>query len=468
MVDKIPIAIVRGDGIGPEIMDATLLILEKSQAPIEIFPIEIGGKYFNTNNKTGIDEKAIRLIQNTKALLKAPITTPQSGGFKSLNVMLRSIFGLYANVRPCPTYWPFISTNHPSMNVVIVRENEEDLYCGIEYRQTANVFHAKKIISQLGTEKIIRYAFDYALSNNRKKVSCFTKDNILKLTDGFFHETFNTIAKEYPQIKHDHFIVDIGSALLADTPEVFDVIVMPNLYGDILSDVAAQIAGSIGIGSSANIGENFALFEAVHGSWPSGAGKDIANPSGLLLAAVEMLNYLQLHESASLIHNAWLSTIEEGIHTADLFHERNSIKKVGTKAFAQAVIDRIGKKPYQLKPSCGKTVASKKSFSIPNTPDRKFVGCDVYVYFSGNTLDLQSKTSFSDNFTLDLITNRGATFWPATSLSSNKTDEWRLRFLFTKEKYSLDILLEFLKNLQLDVIAIENLYTFDGEKGYSS
>jgi isocitrate dehydrogenase len=354
------------------------------------------------------------------------------------------------------------------MNVVIVRENEEDLYCGIEYRQTADVFHAKKIISQLGTEKIIRYAFDYALSNNRKKVSCFTKDNILKLTDGFFHKTFNTIAKEYPQIEHDHFIVDIGSALLADTPEIFDVIVAPNLYGDILSDVAAQITGSIGIGSSANIGDNFALFEAIHGSWPNGACKDIANPSGLLLAAVEMLNYLHLHESALLIHNAWLSTIEEGIHTADLFNKQSSKEKVGTKAFAQAVIDRIGKKPYQLKPSSCKTVASKKSFSIPNTPDRKFVGCDVYVYFSGSALDLQSKASFSDNFTLDLITNRGATFWPDTSHSLNKTDEWRLRFLFTKENYSLDILLDFLKTLQLDVLSLENLYTFNGEKGYSS
>src|SRR3989442_4058315 len=203
------------------------------------------------------------------------------------------------------------------MDVVIVRENEEDLYAGIEHRQTDQVVQCLKLISRPGSEKIVRYAFEYARRHNRKKVTCFTKDNIMKLTDGLFHKVFNEIAEEYSDIQNERWIVDIGAAKLADTPETFDVLVMPNLYGDILSDVAAQIAGSVGLAGSANIGEHVAMFEAIHGSAPRRAGQNLANPSGLLLGAIMMLGHIGKTTVAERVPNALLRTLEDGIHTYD-------------------------------------------------------------------------------------------------------------------------------------------------------
>src|SRR5881397_1398869 len=295
----IPITVAHGDGIGPEIMEATLHILKEAGAKLAIETIEIGEKVYLAGNSSGIDPSAWDSLRNTKVFLKAPITTPQGGGYKSLNVTVRKTLGLYANVRPCVSYHPFIETKHPGMDVVIVRENEEDLYAGIEYRQSDQVMECLKLISRPGSEKIVRYAFEYTKKFGRKKVTCFIKDNIMKRTDGLFHRVFDTIAKEYADIESDHWIVDIGAAKLADTPENFDVIVMPNLYGDILSDVAAQIAGSVGLAGSSNIGENVAMFEAIHGSAPRRAGQNLANPSGLLLGAVLMLVHIDQPEVAA-------------------------------------------------------------------------------------------------------------------------------------------------------------------------
>ncbi|MBC7932124.1 MAG: NADP-dependent isocitrate dehydrogenase, partial [Rubrivivax sp.] len=260
-----PITVAHGDGIGPEIMEATLHILKEAGARLDIERIEIGEKVYLAGNAAGIEPGAFESLRRTKVFLKAPITTPQGGGYKSLNVTVRKTFGLYANVRPCVSYHPFVETKHPVMDVVIVRENEEDVYGGIEYRQTNQVTQCLKLISRPGTEKIVRYAFEYARANSRRKVTCFTKDNIMKITDGLFHKIFEEIAAEYTDIENEHWIVDIGAAKLADTPEAFDVVVLPNLYGDVLSDVAAQIAGSVGLAGSANIGESIAMFEAIHG-----------------------------------------------------------------------------------------------------------------------------------------------------------------------------------------------------------
>ena len=268
MSAKTPITVAKGDGIGPEIMDATLHILQEAGAELEIEEIEIGEKVYLRGETSGIDPGAWDSLRRTRTFLKAPITTPQGGGFKSVNVTTRKMLGLFANVRPCVSYHPFVRTKHPVMDLVIVRENEEDTYAGIEHRQTDEVVQCLKLITRPGTEKIVRYAFEYAKYNNRKKVTCFSKDNIMKLTDGLFHRVFDEIATEYPDIENEHWIVDIGAAKMADTPENFDVIVMENLYGDILSDVAAQIAGSVGLAGSANIGELCSMFEAIHGSAP--------------------------------------------------------------------------------------------------------------------------------------------------------------------------------------------------------
>src|SRR5678810_746115 len=350
MSQRIPITVANGDGIGPEIIAATLRILEASEAPLETETIEIGEKVYLAGNTSGIEPSSWESLRRTKVFLKAPITTPQGGCYKSLNATVRKWLGLYANVRPCVAYHPFIETKHPSMDVVIVRENEEDLYAGIEHRQTNQVVQCLKLISRPGSEKIIRYAFEYARRNNRKKVTCFTKDNIMKLTDGLFHKVFDEIAAQYPDIENEHWIVDIGPAKRADTPEAFDVLVMPNLYGDILSDVAAQIAGSVGLAGSANIGEHVAMFEAIHGSAPRRAGQNLANPSGLLLGAVMMLVHIGETAVAERVHNAWLRTLEEGVHTYDIFTEGISKEKVGTKEFAEAVVERLGQMPQLLKP----------------------------------------------------------------------------------------------------------------------
>src|SRR5258708_6305448 len=249
------ITVAHGDGIGPEIMTATLHILKEAGARIETEVIEIGEKVYLSGNSAGIEPSAWESLRRTKVFLKAPITTPQGGGFKSLNVTARKTLGLYANVRPCVSYHPFVETKHPKMDVVIVRENEEDLYAGIEYQISPTVMECLKLISRPGCEKIVRYAFEYALQHDRKKVTCFTKDNIMKMTDGLFHKVFDEISAEYPEIEKEHWIVDIGAAKMADTPEAFDVIVMPNLYGDSLSDVAAPIAGPVGLPRCPQIGE---------------------------------------------------------------------------------------------------------------------------------------------------------------------------------------------------------------------
>ncbi|BCL82836.1 isocitrate dehydrogenase [Ktedonobacteria bacterium brp13] len=477
MANKTPITVAHGDGIGPEIMDATLHIIEAAGAQIEPETIEVGEKVYLRGITTGVEPGAWESLRRTKVFLKAPITTPQGGGYKSLNVTTRVTFGLYANVRPSVAYDPFIATKHPKMNVVIVRENEEDTYTGIEYRQTHDMMESLKLISRPGSERIVRYAFEYARSNNRKKVTCFVKDNIMKQTDGLFHKVFDEIAKEYPDIENESWIVDIGAAKLADTPEAFDVIVMPNLYGDILSDVAAQIAGSVGLAGSANIGEQCAMFEAIHGSAPRRAGQNLANPSGLLMGAVLMLVHIGQPEVATRVHNAWLRTIEDGIHTYDIYKEGVSKQKVGTKEFAEAVIARVGQEPQQLTPV--------KYSSTPKVPDsreikehaaqekKELVGVDVYIDWNKgnfNELGEQFKTISVDGLKLQLISNRGARVWPNGMAETFTTDHWRCRFLSDGviTHAQITALLNRVTEKGFDFIKIENLYNFDGQPGFSS
>jgi isocitrate dehydrogenase len=383
------ITVAKGDGIGPEIMDATLEILLAAGAKIEIEEIQVGEKVYLAGNASGIAKESWDSIRRNKVFLKAPITTPQGGGYKSLNVTTRKFLGLYSNVRPCMSLHPYIKTKHPQMDVVIVRENEEDLYAGIEHQQTDEVVQCLKLISRPGSEKIVRYAFEYAKTYGRKKVTCFTKDNIMKQTDGLFHQVFNEIAKEYPEIETEHWIIDIGAAKLADTPEVFDVIVMPNLYGDVLSDIAAQITGSVGLAGSANIGETCAMFEAIHGSAPDIAGKNIANPSGLLQGAIMMLNHIGQTDVAEKIQNAWLKTIEEGIHTADIYKEDVSKSKVSTQEFAKAVIANLGQNPNLLKSvNYPSGTALKLPKYVRKSPAKKdLVGVDIFVHWAGTNPD---------------------------------------------------------------------------------
>lgn len=477
MASRRAITVAHGDGIGPEIMAATLRIMQEAGALLDIEEIEIGEKVYMRGNSAGIDPSSWESLRRTKVFLKAPITTPQGGGFKSLNVTTRKTLGLYANVRPCVSYHPFVSTKHPTMDVVIVRENEEDTYAGVEYRVSDDVYQSLKIITRPGSERIIRYAFEYARANNRKKVTCFTKDNIMKMTDGLFHKLFDELGADYPDLEKEHWIVDIGAAKMADTPEAFDVIVMPNLYGDILSDVAAQIAGSVGLAGSSNIGGSSAMFEAIHGSAPRRAGQDMANPSGLLLSAVMLLVHIEQPEIAARIHNAWLTTIERGIHTYDIFTETHSRQKVGTKAFAQAVISNLGQVPQTLKSVEYKTLDSAKLQLRPQsgTSKKKITGVDVAIQFTaGNASELAAqigKAAAGDPLKLALISNRGMKVWPDGFAETFCVDQWSCRFMpgngqaVTADQAAS--LFQKLSNGGLDVVRLDMLRTFDDVSGFT-
>ena len=360
------------------------------------------------------------------------------------------------------------------MDLVIIRENEEDLYAGIEHRQTDEVFQCLKLVSRPGCERIVRYAFEYAQANGRRKVTCLTKDNIMKLTDGLFHKVFDEIGQDYPEIEKHHAIIDIGAARLADTPEDFDVIVTLNLYGDILSDIAAQVAGSVGLAGSANVGEHVSMFEAIHGSAPDLAGQDRANPSGVLLAGVMMLNHLGQSAVAEEIHNAWLATLEDGVHTPDIHQPGVSSLLVGTQEFADAVIARLGQSPKTL-PRVRYAANAPMQVAPParRPPARKeTVGVDLFVQWRGGPQDLaQQLQAIADGpLALKMITNRGVKVWPGGMPETFCTDHWRCRFMNGGGPVSLhDIVGLSLRAAEagVDFIKTEHLCTFDGEPGFS-
>lgn len=474
--DSSRITVARGDGIGPEIMDATLRILEAAGARLDMDEIVIGEQRYHSGHSAGMDPADWDVIRRNKVLFKAPITTPQGGGVKSLNVTLRKSLGLYANLRPVQALHPFVSTKHPELDVVIVRENEEDLYAGIEHRQTAEVTQCLKLITRPGTERICTFAFEHARRTGRRKVSVFVKDNIMKVTDGLFHQVFREVAARYPDIESERYIIDIGAARLADSPERFDVILAPNLYGDILSDIAAQIAGSVGLAGSANIGASCAMFEAVHGSAPDIAGQGIANPSGLLEGGVLMLGHLGQGDIGVRIRNAWLRTLEDGVHTGDIAGSETR-HRVGTQDFADAVIANLGETPRTLaKATEGQSVPMPPP-PVFRRPEKKLVGVDAFIDWTGsdrdpNVLAAALQEAGGEVPGLTMITNRGVKVWPKGLPETFKTDHWRCRFggrgdLTPLEPSVVTDLLSRLVAAGLDVIKTENLYTFDGERGFS-
>lgn len=469
------IVVAYGDGIGPEIMDATLKILQHAEAKINVETIEIGEKLYTKGYASGISPEAWNKVMLHKVLLKAPITTPQGKGYKSLNVTFRKALGLYANIRPCASFYPVIDSPNNNMDLVICRENEEDLYAGIEYRPSFNTAIAHKMITRQGSRKIIRYAFEYARNNGRKKVTALVKDNIMKVADGMFHEEFKKIAQEYQDIESTSMIVDIGSARIAARPKDFDVIVTLNLYGDIISDIAAEVSGSVGLAGSSNIGDDFGMFEAVHGSAPDIAGLGIANPSGLLNGAILMLEYLGQTTEAGIIKNAWLKTIEDGIHTADIYKDGISKRKVGTSDFANAVIERLGERPSILKPYSAKS----SSRSLPNSPtenlinEKKLIGVDFMIDTTGKTLEYTANAleSIGGNFKLHLISQRGLKVWPESGTKISDTEIMNCRFIGFEDSgmtHSMIVsLYEKVTAAGFDVTATHTLYSYGTNLGFT-
>ena len=473
-----PIAVARGDGIGPEIMDAVFAILEAAGARLDVAEVEAGEAVYRRGVTSGIEPGCWQTLRERRVLLKAPMTTPQGSGYKSLNVTLRKTLGLYANVRPCVAYAPYVPTRHPKMDLVVIRENEEDLYAGIEHRQTDEVYQCLKLITRPGCERIVRYAFEFARANQRHKVTCFTKSNIMKMTDGLFRQVFLDMAREYADIEAEHLIVDAGAARLATRPESFDVLVMPNLYGDILSDVAAEMSGALGLAGTANIGDHGALFEAIHGSAPDIAGQNKANPSGLLLAGVMMLHHIGQHEAADHVHHAWLATLEDGVHTADIARTSHTTKVVGTRQFAQEVVARLGAAPETLKAGTLSLPDLAPAPAVP-APARRatkdIVGVDVFMHWTAGDADALAEAIRAvdlNGFDLMMITNRGVKVWPNGLPETFCVDHWRCRFMVSNgaDETSHAQVLGLLGNLAqggLDFVKTEHLCTFDDEPGFS-
>jgi isocitrate dehydrogenase len=468
------ITVAYGDGIGPQIMEACLQILQNAGAKLEIDVIEVGENLYSKGYSSGISPKSWEVVKANKILFKAPITTPQGKGVKSLNVTLRKSLGLFANIRPVQSYFPFVNSKSEKMDLVIVRENEEDLYAGIEYKFSYNFNVAYKVITRVGCEKIIRYAFEYARQNNRKRVTALVKDNIMKITDGSFHEIFKEIATLYPEITADSMIVDIGSARIAARPDDFDVIVTENLYGDIVSDIAAEVSGSVGLAGSANIGRDFAMFEAIHGSAPDIAGKNIANPSGLLNGAIMMLNHIGQGDIAAKVKNAWLKTIEDGIHTADIYKEGKSQQLVSTDEFAKAVIKNLGSDPSHFakaKNSGNKPI--ELTLGSKSEKAKQLIGCDLYIEANSQMVSKIAAVldGIDDGAKLHLISQRGLKVWPNPENGDEIGDILRCRFIgYADTGLSQADIIRIMSKITDENLEITNsvmLYTYDKQVGFS-
>jgi len=465
-------AVLPGDGVGPEIMEATLRVLEAAGAEVDAVPVSLGDP--RTESGRAEWEAGLARVRETGALLKGPL----AGG---LSAPLRSELSLYCHIRRATALSPFVPARGPGMDVLVIRESEEDLYCGLEHRQTADVAQCVKLVTRPAAERFLRTAFAWARAAGRRRVTCVTKDNVLRLTDGLFHEVFREVAADSPDLAADHLIVDAAAARMAEAPESFDVIVAPNLYGDILADLAAQMSGRPSLTPSVRIGPYAAVFEPVHGTAAHIAGKGAANPSGLILSAVKMLRHLGRGEAARLVRDAWLRTIEDGVHTPDIHRANMSRRRVGSAGFADALIQRLGEGPVRLRPSSeAEPFAPPACRSVTAAParraatPRRLAGVDlalVEVELGAEALAARLAPLAPPGLALERIANRGAVVWcreagvPTTSLLA---DQWTCRF--TAEgavaPSAVADLMRRTMEAGLEVVRSENLYVFGDVPGW--
>jgi isocitrate dehydrogenase len=431
------VTVIAGDGIGPEVVKAARQAVDATTARITWDEHEAGAAVFAKGDASGVPLATIESISKTGVILKGPLETPVGYGGKSANVTLRTLFETYANIRPVREL-PGIVTPFSGRNIdlVVVRENVEDLYAGVEHMQTPGVAQGLKLITRKGSEKIIRFAFELAKSEGRKKVHCATKANIMKLTEGLFKKTFEDVAQEYPDIQAEHIIIDNCCHQLVRRPEQFDVIVTTNMNGDIVSDLTSGLVGGLGFAPSANIGQKVAIFEAVHGSAPDIAGKGLANPTALLLTAVQMLRYLDEFAAATQLEGAILTTLSEGVLTGDV--AKFGTTAASTESFTQAVIQNLGRTP-----STGMPQRVYKKMTLPHLrSDIDFVkvdaekrhekGVDIFLESAEHAGALAKKLiGFCEKtpFTLTMISNRGAAVYPASpGQLTDCVDHYRCRF----------------------------------------
>lgn len=468
------VTLIYGDGIGREVVGATRRIIDTAGVPITWEECEAGAEVFKKGIATGVPTETIESVQRNRIVLKGPLETPVGFGEKSANVTLRKLFETYANVRPVKEF-PGIITPYSGrkIDMVIVRENVEDLYAGIEYMQTPGVAQTLKIITRKGCEKICRFAFELARAEGRKSVHCATKANIMKFSEGMMKRAFEDVAKDYPEIKASHIIVDNCAHQLVRTPEEFETIVTTNMNGDILSDLASGLVGGLGFAPGANLGNGIAMFEAVHGSAPDLAGKNVVNPIAVLLSGVMMLRYMGFFEKATLIEQAVLATLESGVHTQDV---RKDGGAVSTIEFTDAIINNFGKTSSFWLPRAYKKIDVKE---LPSHRDyvqvagRRVMGMDVFIEspLSADELgkDLRQLAA-NTPFDLQDISSRGVIVYPDKGANPDTVDHWRMRFVMKDGKeMSDDVSFDLLKRISANHrwMHIEKLNEFDGENGYT-
>jgi len=469
------VTLILGDGVGPEVVRSTQRIIEASGAAIEWEEQEAGAAVFKRGLPSGVPDETIVSIMKTRVALKGPLETPIGFGEKSANVTLRKLFETYGNIRPVREL-PNVKTPYSGrgIDLVVVRENVEDLYAGIEYMQTPGVAECLKLISRKGCEKIVRLAFEVARAEGRKRVHCATKANIMKMTEGTMKRVFEQIAPEYPDIEAQHIIVDNCAHQLVKKPEQFDVLVTTNMNGDILSDLTSGLIGGLGFAPSANLGREVAIFEAVHGSAPKYAGKNTINPTAMLMAGIMMLRHLGEFEAASQIENAILVTLASGVATRDVVGDEAA---ASTSAYTDAIIANLGKRAE------GWQTRDYKAINIPqlNIPvdsvrprSRRVIGVDIFVESAESAEELGAaltKLVAETPVYLKLISNRGTRVYPPTGALTDNADHWRCRFMLRDDQGALGdaTLYDILQRVGADYrwMHIEKLQAFDGVPGFT-
>lgn len=476
------IAVAKGDGIGPEIMEAVLRVFKANNVPLQYEMVEMGKWVFDKGFNNGMTPEAKQTIEQLGLLFKGPMETPKGKGVKSINVTARKTWNTYANKRVFKSLHGvdtvFSKAGIP-INITIVRENIEDTYGGIEHMLTQDVALCRRFITRPGSMQVMRYAFEMASKKNAKRISCGHKANIMKITDGLFLECFYEVAKEYPHLKADDIIVDDLCMKLVTRPDLFDVVVLPNLQGDIVSDLCAGLVGGLGFAPSANIGDHISIFEAVHGTAPDIAGKNLANPTALLLSGLAMLRHVGLFDNAATIENALRYTLESGVHTGDFGNK--AIPAVNTTEFADAIIGNFGKIPQEgavefasnastYSPAAAITV--HPMLESGQQKSEAIVGADLFIQCNQQPSALAAllEAQTTDLFKLVTISNRGTQVWPTGSVYTNLVNQYRARFESSNEKalQQADIIALYERvSKHVKVCSVELLNQWGDQKAYS-
>ena len=476
------IAVAKGDGIGPEIMQAVLQIFDASKAGLQYEYVDMGKWVFDKGFSNGMTPEAQQTIEELGILFKGPMETPKGKGVKSVNVTARKTWNTYANKRVFQSLHgvdTVFSKAGILIDITIVRENIEDTYGGIEHMLTHDVALSRRFITRPGSLQVIKYAFEMARQQGARRITCGHKANIMKLTDGLFLEVFYEVAKDYPDLKADDKIVDDLAMQLVVRPDQYDVIVMTNLQGDIISDLCAGLVGGLGFAPSANIGDYISIFEAVHGTAPDIAGKGIANPTALLLSGLSLLRHIGLTENAAIIENALLYTLEQGIRTGD-FGDRNK-PALNTEQFAQAIISNFGKTPeHGAKTVTPNEPGTPAPFKLEHNPmmvskeveDEKIVGVDMFIESGEQPENIAEKCLHhgGTKFKLINISNRGTQVWPTGSKYTNLVNQYNLRFESINDTaLTQQDIIGLYVSLSADykVCSLEILNMWGDKKGYS-